>query len=99
MSIRGQRATEMISEIAQGVVRSLTRTDMVLLPQSTLFSASTALARPSSRRDGATASSRSRKIESAGPLAAFSKNCCDVAGTASSERWMREGREALLNIT
>ena len=31
-------------------------------------------------------------MKSAGPRAARSKKCCEVAGTASSERWTRDER-------
>ena len=77
------------------VVNPLTRTDTVFVPQSISFSACTAVARASTRRLGATASSRSRNSESAGPRAAFSKNFSDVAGTANSDRCSRQPSRVL----
>src|SRR3546814_16827503 len=67
------------------------RTDRVLLPQSTSFSALTIFLRGCSLSSGATASSRSRNTTSAAASAAFLKSFGLLPGTASSLRCMSAG--------
>ena len=62
---------------------------MVFEPQSMSFSAWTMFLRACSLSSGATASSQSRKMMSASPLAAFSKMPGFEPGTANSERCRR----------
>ena len=67
------------------------RTESVLVPQSMSRSAWMTFLRAWGLSSGATASSRSRKTTSAADLAAFSKSCGWLPGTASSLRLRRAG--------
>src|SRR3546814_1461099 len=67
------------------------RTDRVLLPQSTSFSALMMFLRACALSSGATASSRSRDTTSAADSAAFLKSFGLLPGTASSLRFRRAG--------
>src|SRR3954468_21899843 len=65
------------------------RTEIDFLPKFTVFNAAMMLARACGLSAGATASSRSRQMMSAGPVAAFSNNGGRTPGTNNWERLSR----------